>query len=255
MHLRLQLSASSGSGYVYAGADIGKHAVVLDQFMVRRTTSGLTVKWGQSGVVYGERAGERLGPSVALRDENLAQYRGIHGGVNTLSFYVFEYGSARVQSVTIFPDSGITASQRSPGRLTLKATARGPSALHIGENITISAVVTNTGKLPVRGVAMDVETNPSGGLKLLHHTPAPPRVLAAKMQWSEQFVLRALRKGEYRLVAVASSSANDPAGLVVVRIGGDDQSNSALWYALIAIVGGAGLLFIGKRLRKAGARG
>jgi hypothetical protein len=118
--VRLRSDADKGTALLEMAPNDG--AAIMVEFNPSRANGVVTTAWNTVGIIHGYRKYVATGPSIEVRDDNYASYRGVRGGEGTLTFKVEQYDGASVESVTVLDDSGVEYTPVGPGRLDARLT-------------------------------------------------------------------------------------------------------------------------------------
>lgn len=257
LHAGLELRSNTGNGLVYISAlTNGRASNQIEVEVQRDSVCGVRLRWSVVDLLTGYRAREVCGPSIDLETTNFAQYRGIRPGSNALAFRIERIDDIEVDSVRIFPDSGISVSGLGPAKLRFEPVTLA-RVVHPGTRFNLPFILRNVGDRPARNVKVGLEPVP--GLDRPRARTHWYEVIAPHSSVEGVFSVKARRPGYHSLTIGATSTANRPAiELELPVLPRTDESGARVRrWALIGGLGliGAGLIivWIGRRWRGKGS--
>lgn len=210
LHFKIRFTPGS-VGYAAVGASPAGGAAALVEFV----PEGAGMTWSTFSLIDGAVRGVTRSREVELRYMN---YMTVHGGTpgrHRLVFWERHSDGMRVESVQIYPDSGIEYSPLGPARLVV--SAHGPGRrVQVGETFDLRVRLKNVGERSAKYATISLEV--PTGVESLGRRRRSFAGIPGKRSVATTFPLRASAIGAFVIGASVTASSNSPATSVLVFV-------------------------------------
>ncbi len=236
LHFTIEFRKDSGPGYASVSALSNGFAAAQAEFHVRGEGSEPLVKWNTLGLVDGYESGSSRS-RVEVDFQNYLQFSGVQGGTNRLTLRLERLGSVDIRRVLVFPDTGVSRTPLSPGKIALDVSVL-DSQITLGETFEVHAELEDTGGMAVPSIRVSVL--PGDGLQVRGpQTLSIPR-LSPGEPLETTFALHPTRPGKHQFEIAVDSLSSDPSATFEVTVpsppGGKKLLQAILYWLGVALV-------------------
>jgi len=244
LHARIRFTATPRSGFVDLIAGTNGNTCALVEFVKQ---AGAPLRWSSVSWVEGRQRGHDTGSVVDVQMTNFLQTSGVRGGVNELSFKVFQPTALKVSSVEILPDSGILITDRSPPQLVAFIPDTDYVTARVGDTVNLPVIVRNVGAYAAPDVAVGLVAE-DDGVDIVSMNPV--EVGRVPREYRAAFRVELLRAGVHRIHVVVDSSVNRPQVVLALSVAPAATSSGAARIAITAAIMVAGLALAAEAIRR-----